>query len=79
MCSSVASGVPKAPVKQLYSALAVPGKPGNALSLDAVIIMSGRVSAMSDVVSFRQYEGRRKGPKGAQIPLGLGLCEPDGL
>jgi hypothetical protein len=47
--------------------------------LDAVVIMSGRVSTMSDIVSFRQYEGRRKGLKGAQIPLGLGLCEPDGL
>ena len=42
-------------------------------------IMSGRVSAMSAIVSFRQYEGRRKGPMGAQIPLGLGLCEPDDL
>ena len=68
MCSSVASGVPKAPVKQLYSALAVPGTPRHALSLDAVVIMSGRVSAMTDIVSFRQYEGRRKGLKEGQIP-----------
>ena len=54
-------------MKQLYSALAVPGTPGNALSLDAVVIMSGRVSAMSAIVSFRQYEERRGGLKGSQI------------
>ena len=29
--------------------------------------MSGRVSAMSDIASFRQYEGRRGGLKGGQI------------
>jgi len=84
MCSSVASRVPKAPVKQLYSTLAVPGTPGNALSLDAVVIMSGRVSAMSDIVSFRQYEGRRKGLKGGQIPgcmdkVSLMVCDTEPL